>query len=592
MTITALPTPPSRTRPSTFAAEGDAFLAALPTFQSEVNATAATMSLDAVSTAEDREACELTAQTANFKGNWSDLTGALTIPSSVLHSGSYWMLVSNLADVTLKEPGVDPEWEIIYIDRSTTGSSKSWSVAVDTTITSERWHNISTTAASVNITLPIVTAALEGGPLYVLSNTGAYKFYVKNSAGVLVGEIEPATTKEIFLLDYATESYYISLKTITSGALLSGTATVIKSQNVSYRTMCLIDTNKVLVVYYDTVGNNLKALVLTISGWGVTVGTEVDIVTGDVGGGTGVEVVKVETNKALVCYIHGSSTKYPKAILISVTGTTPAALGSAVQLSSTINGMYPSNLVELETNKFLVFYTYSGSGVYCKVLTVSGSTITANTEYSQSTVNGLYQCTAYVLSSTSVLFSCVNYDGTTASALRANVLSVSGTAVTFGTWSSQNDLGYTQTPQVSANMMKLEGNRFMCVVDATTSGDQTRSVAEITVSGTTITVTNPKLEYTFPYNTSKNIYHNNLYLGNNKSVAFRVKGGVDQSIVEIYDYSTRTLQTYGETVVTSFVMGIYNSRQFIEIDSETILAIGSVAPNTYLAVMPIKKGLI
>ena len=37
--ITALPTAPSRSRPSTFAAEGDAFLAALSTFVTEVNAS-------------------------------------------------------------------------------------------------------------------------------------------------------------------------------------------------------------------------------------------------------------------------------------------------------------------------------------------------------------------------------------------------------------------------------------------------------------------------------------------------------------------------------------------------------------------------
>ena len=42
-TITALPTPPSRTSPSDFATKGDAFLAALPTFVAEANAMAAAM---------------------------------------------------------------------------------------------------------------------------------------------------------------------------------------------------------------------------------------------------------------------------------------------------------------------------------------------------------------------------------------------------------------------------------------------------------------------------------------------------------------------------------------------------------------------
>jgi hypothetical protein len=37
MPITALPTPPSRVRPTTFSTEADAFLAALPQFQSEAN---------------------------------------------------------------------------------------------------------------------------------------------------------------------------------------------------------------------------------------------------------------------------------------------------------------------------------------------------------------------------------------------------------------------------------------------------------------------------------------------------------------------------------------------------------------------------
>ncbi len=40
MTITALPTPPTRQDPTNFAARGDAFLAALPTFQIEANETA------------------------------------------------------------------------------------------------------------------------------------------------------------------------------------------------------------------------------------------------------------------------------------------------------------------------------------------------------------------------------------------------------------------------------------------------------------------------------------------------------------------------------------------------------------------------
>jgi hypothetical protein len=60
--ITALPTAPSRARPSTFAAEGDAFLAALATFVTEVNASGSY--IDGVGTAADTDAATSTAQAA------------------------------------------------------------------------------------------------------------------------------------------------------------------------------------------------------------------------------------------------------------------------------------------------------------------------------------------------------------------------------------------------------------------------------------------------------------------------------------------------------------------------------------------------
>lgn len=46
-TITALPTPPSRSDPANFASRGDAFLAALPTFGSEANAVASEVNANA-----------------------------------------------------------------------------------------------------------------------------------------------------------------------------------------------------------------------------------------------------------------------------------------------------------------------------------------------------------------------------------------------------------------------------------------------------------------------------------------------------------------------------------------------------------------
>lgn len=64
---------------------------------------------------------------ANFKGEWASLVGALARPATVLHAGKFWVLLSNLADVAAAEPGISPAWAktgsdtpyLAYEDRST-----------------------------------------------------------------------------------------------------------------------------------------------------------------------------------------------------------------------------------------------------------------------------------------------------------------------------------------------------------------------------------------------------------------------------------------------------------------------------------------
>jgi len=102
--ITALPTAPSRARPSTFAAEGDAFLAALATFVTEVNAsgdyidgvgaevdtdaTAAAASAAAASTSETNAANSATAAANSASsvasGAWS--SGASYSVGTIVYS--------------------------------------------------------------------------------------------------------------------------------------------------------------------------------------------------------------------------------------------------------------------------------------------------------------------------------------------------------------------------------------------------------------------------------------------------------------------------------------------------------------------------
>lgn len=132
--ITALPPVPVRgDAPATFATKANDFVAALPTLRTEINnagtyfdginasvAANKTAAETAEANAETAEANTLLLEatvlaTANFKGSWGDLTGALNKPSSVENNGSVWLLLNNLADVTLSEPSLsNPDWVIAY----------------------------------------------------------------------------------------------------------------------------------------------------------------------------------------------------------------------------------------------------------------------------------------------------------------------------------------------------------------------------------------------------------------------------------------------------------------------------------------------
>ena len=84
--ITTLPTAPSRARPSTFAAEGDAFLAALATFVTEVNTSGSY--IDGVGTAADTDAATATTQAAAAATSATDASNSATASATSASNSS------------------------------------------------------------------------------------------------------------------------------------------------------------------------------------------------------------------------------------------------------------------------------------------------------------------------------------------------------------------------------------------------------------------------------------------------------------------------------------------------------------------------
>ena len=166
--VDALPVAPDPNDRATFEPRAYPFTVALGgPFRSQMNALAVNVSNNAaeaelsantaVSAAASATAARDTAfAAANFKGNWSDLTGALAMPACVRHSGRFWVLVANLANVTAATPGVSASW--VGLDAGTV-PSQTLAVAG---VTTNAVVGVRYLVAANNVTLVAPTTFLKG----------------------------------------------------------------------------------------------------------------------------------------------------------------------------------------------------------------------------------------------------------------------------------------------------------------------------------------------------------------------------------------------------------------------------------------------
>lgn len=127
--VAPVPEPvPQRADRKNFAVRGDAVLTWMPGgmagvnsnigylkdsldyIDQEVAATEANVSASQELLALTTEQANIAGFTANYKGAWSSLAGALNKPASVSHGGLFWLLENNLANVATSEPGMTSDW--------------------------------------------------------------------------------------------------------------------------------------------------------------------------------------------------------------------------------------------------------------------------------------------------------------------------------------------------------------------------------------------------------------------------------------------------------------------------------------------------
>jgi hypothetical protein len=223
MTITALPTPPSRDDPSTFATRADAFLGALPTFATEANALASAVNADEIAAAASATEAEASANAAAASANvtkwvsgttyteganvWSPINyltyrrktnGAGTTDPSA--DSTNWAQVSGTGDVTAAGNNTFTALQTF---------SGSTSVAATKLANAKEIATISATAATGTINYDITTQSV----LYYTSNASAnWTVNFRGSSGTSLNTLMSTgeSMTVAFLVTQGSTAYYNS----------------------------------------------------------------------------------------------------------------------------------------------------------------------------------------------------------------------------------------------------------------------------------------------------------------------------------------------------------------------------------------------
>lgn len=161
--ISTLPTPPSRQDPANFATEADAFLGALPTFQSEVNA--AGTYIDGIGAAVDADA---TAAAASAASAAASASAASQVASVWVSGGTY----------TIGNVRFSPITYSTY--RAKTNHS---GVTTDPSVDTTNWANISGFSALTDFGVTSSAAELNYNDITTLGTSQASKVVTADANG-------------------------------------------------------------------------------------------------------------------------------------------------------------------------------------------------------------------------------------------------------------------------------------------------------------------------------------------------------------------------------------------------------------------------
>ena len=418
-TISTLPTAPARTDPpATFVTRADSFLAALVVMQGELNTSIGAMNTDIATINAAIPAAQAALAAANFKGNWSDLTGALNIPASVYHSDKTWMLLENLPDVTASEPSdANSDWSNLTVAANPElNAIASGTLANGDTVV----LNADGTVSAVKITVVDDASAGSSVVFESASTDQMSAAFDSNSNTIVIAYRDlPDSTKGKAVVG-----------TVSGDTITFGTPVIYNAANTVYSSVVYDSNSNKVVIAYSNGGSGFSgdAIVGTVSGTSITFGTPVAFEGGET---RYISTVFDSNSNNIVISYQDTGAIDGKAIVGAVIGTS-ISFGTAVTFNAAetndISATVDSNL-----NKIVISYRDTGNSEYGTAIvgTVSGASISFGTPVVFNSAQTVGNSAAFDSSSNKVI---IGYrDDGNSSYGTAIVGTVSGTSISFGT---------------------------------------------------------------------------------------------------------------------------------------------------------------
>jgi hypothetical protein len=536
-TLSTLPVAPARTDPpATFVTLADAFLAAIVTFQGEMNTSIGAMNTDiaqvnadaAAAAASETAAAASAAAAANTAGAALWVSGQAYAEGDAAISGvNYQTYRAETATSGTTDPSLDANWTAIsgtfpvqtgnsgkYL--TTDGTDTSWGVVealpeqsgnagsyLTTDGTDASWAEVS---ASPTLEAT-ASGALANGDMVIVNadgtvstvsgitqSLGSSSVFESANTNWISSTFDSNLNKIIVTYrDNGNSGYGTAVVGTVSGTSISfGTPSVFDSGSTTY-TACAFDssTNKVVIAYRDQGNSQGKGLVGTISGTSISFGgpesfaTQADYISC---------AFDSNANKTLIAFRDSGAFEYGQAVVATVSGTT---ISFSAKYNFSTNTEYTSCAFDSSANKVVIAYRHVAGSSYGKavVATISGTTISYGSPTTFNSSNTTYTASTFDSNENKIVI--VSKDDGNSGVGTAVVGTVSGTSISFG-----SKVAFTSgSIQFTGCIFDSNANKIVATYRDSSTGDGLFNAG--TVSGTTIsfedssTFNSAGTEYTF-----------------------------------------------------------------------------------------------